>query len=346
LFSHSLLALGWDERLSALTAELPLDHVAGRVTRADRGQCWVATADGTYHPYVQEPVAAGDWVVLAPNGQRITEVLPRRSALTRRGAGRATTAQSLAANIDHVLLVHGLDRAVNVRRLERELVVAWDSGAVPIVVLTKADLCADPSAEVAAAEAVALGVDVLAVSATGGDGLDQLHGALGPGRTFVLLGASGTGKSTLVNALAGAEWQATGEVRAGDLRGRHTTTAGELLVLPGGAILVDTPGIRAVGLWGGDDEDGMAVTFADIDELAAACRFADCAHDREPGCAVRDGVDEARLASWHRLRRELARTAGDRAGWERAEANKQLRAQFRSRRGPSRFPRRSTPGTS
>jgi ribosome biogenesis GTPase len=330
LFPLSLKALGWDERLSALATPIPVDHVVGRVTRVDRGRCRVATAGGTYHPHVHDPVAVGDWVVLAPDAERITRVLPRRSALTRRAAGEPTGAQTLAANVDHVLLVHGLDRRVNLRRLERELVLAWDSGAVPIVVLTKADLSVDVEGAAAAAEAVALGVDVLAVSGTDGRGLDRLRARVGPGRTFVLVGASGTGKSTLVNALAGEDRQATGAVRAGDHRGRHTTTAGELVVLPGGAILIDTPGIRSVGLWTEGDDDGLASAFADIEELAQACRFPDCAHDREPECAVRDGVDEARLASWRRLRRELERTAGDRAGWERAQANKQLRARGRS----------------
>jgi ribosome biogenesis GTPase len=330
LSSLSLVALGWDERLSAFAAELPLDHVAGRVTRVDRGRCCVVTAGGAYRPHVHDPVAVGDWVVLTPDGERVAGALPRRSALTRRAAGEATGAQTLAANIDRVLLVHGLDRRVNRRRLERELVLAWDSGAVPVVVLTKADLAADVDAAVADAEAVALGVEVLAVSATDGRGLDRLHSVVGPGRTFVLIGASGTGKSTLVNALAGEDRQATGDVRAGDRRGRHTTTAGELVVLAGGAVLIDTPGIRSVGLWSDGEDEGLASTFADIEELAAACRFPDCAHDREPGCAVRDGVDGARLASWHRLRRELERTAGDRAGWQRAEANKQLRARARS----------------
>ena len=328
----SLVALGWDERLVAHAAELPPEHVAGRVVRVDRGRCTVVTAGGSYRPHVHDPVAVGDWVALSPDAQRVTAVLPRRSALTRRAAGEPTGSQTLAANIDHVLLVHGLDRGVNRRRLERELVLAWDSGAVPIVVLTKADLCPAVEAELSAAEAVALGVDVVAVSATGGHGLDRLRRLVGPGRTFVLIGASGVGKSTLVNALAGSDLQDIGAVRAGDQRGRHTTTAGELVVLDGGGVLIDTPGIRSVGLWSDGEGDGMAAAFADIEELAASCRFPDCAHDREPGCAVRDGVGEERLASWHKLRRELARTSVDRAGWERAEANKQIRARGRSYR--------------
>ena len=325
-----LAALGWDERLVALAADLPFDHVAGRVTRVDRRRCTVATAGGTHRPHVQDPVAVGDWVVISPGGDRVTGVLPRRSALTRRATGEVTGSQTLAANIDHVLVVHGLDRGVNRRRLERELVLAWDSGAVPIVVLTKADLCPDVGAAVEAAEAVALAVDVVAVSAADGHGLVRLRRLVGPGRTMVVVGASGVGKTTLVNALAGEDLLDTAAVRAGDHRGRHTTTAGELVVLDGGPILIDTPGLRSVGLWSDGDGDGLATAFADIEDLAASCRFPDCAHDREPGCAVRDGVGEERLASWHKLRRELARTTVDRAGWERAEANKQLRARGRS----------------
>ncbi len=252
----------------------------------------------------------------------------------RRAAGEPTGAQTLAANIDHVLVVHGLDRGVNRRRLERELVLAWDSGAVPIVVLTKTDLARDVAAEVGVAEAAALGVDVVAVSAADGAGLDRLRDLVGPGRTFVLVGASGAGKSTLVNALAGQERQSVGAVRDGDGRGRHTTTAAELVVLAGGPILIDTPGIRSVGLW--DDGEGMAGAFVDVEQLAMSCRFPDCAHDREPGCAVRAGVDAERLRSWQKLRRELDRTAGDRAGWERAAASKKLRARARSYKGQSR----------
>ena len=244
-------------------------------------------------------------------------MLPRRSSITRRDPGQATGELVLAANVDRVLVVHAANRPVNQRRLERELVLAWETGAVPAVVLTKIDLSPDPEGAVADAEAVAIGADVLAVSNVSGQGLDLVEALLLPGTTFVVLGASGVGKSTLLNRLAGAEVQRTQSIREADGRGRHTTTAGELVVLPGGAILIDTPGVKALGLW--DAGEGMAQVFADIEELAPSCRFADCEHRTEPGCAVRDVVGEDRLNSWRKLRRELARTSGERTVHDKAE---------------------------
>ena len=310
-------ALGWNDHQAALAADLPPGLIFGRVARADRGRALVLTASGTLHPSTRDPVAVGDWVGVDPGGERIHGVLPRRSSITRRDPGQATGELVLAANVDRVLVVHAANRPVNQRRLERELVLAWETGAVPAVVLTKVDLSPDPEGAVADAEAVAIGADVLAVSSVSGQGLDLVEALLLPGTTFVVLGASGVGKSTLVNRLAGAEVQRTQSIREADGRGRHTTTAGELVVLPGGAILIDTPGVKALGLW--DAGEGMAQVFADIEELSPSCRFADCEHRTEPGCAVRDVVGEDRLNSWRKLRRELARTSGERTAHDKAE---------------------------
>ena len=327
---HVLATLGWDDRVGALIADFPAQLVVGRVIRIDRGRATVATEVGELRPRLREPLAVGDWVGVDVASDFVAAAAPRRSALTRRAAGGETLAQTLAANVDLVLVAQALHRPVNIRRLERELVVAWESGASPIVLLTKADLCAEPEAEIAAARTAAAGLDVIAVSVVTGQGLSDLRERLGAGRTFVVIGSSGVGKSTLVNVLVGEEVQDTGGIRLNDGRGRHTTTAAQLIPLPGGSILIDTPGLREVALWEGDE--GMAQVFADIDELAAACRFRDCQHEAEPGCAVRGGVDAARIEGWRRLGRELVRSAGDRAGWEKAAAHRALRALARSRR--------------
>jgi ribosome biogenesis GTPase / thiamine phosphate phosphatase len=323
-----LVALGWDDRLAAHAAELPPHHLVGRVVRVDRGRCTVAVDVGDLRPSTPTPVGVGDWVAIDVGSDRVHAVLPRRSVLSRRAPGRETAELVLAANVDHVLVVHGINRPVNERRLERELVVAWDSGAVPAVVLTKADLCGDPVAVRDRVERAATGVEVVVASSRTGEGVDRLVELVAPGRTFVLVGASGVGKSSLVNLLAGTSVQATQDIREADGRGRHTTTAGQLVLLPHGAVLIDTPGLREVGLWDGDD--GLHHVFADIDALAAGCRFRDCAHRLEPGCAVVGAVDAARLDSWRRLGREAARIRDDREGWEVAEERRQRRAFARS----------------
>ncbi len=275
----------------------------------------------------QDFPAVGDWVALAPRvGEgrgTIHAVLPRRSAFVRRASGVREEAQVLAANVDTVFLVAGLDRDFNPRRVERALVLAWESGAEPVVLLNKADLATDLETKRQEMEAATAGVPVLVVSAREGTGLDALASYLAPGRTVALLGSSGVGKSTLVNRLVGDERQRTSGVREHDQRGRHTTTYRELVPLPGGAILLDTPGLREIQLWAGDD--ALATAFSDVAELARRCRFRDCRHQGEPGCAVRAAVEEGaldaeRLESHHKLERELRhqRVRAD-AGLQQAE---------------------------
>jgi ribosome biogenesis GTPase len=335
----SLNALGWDQGWAGAFADAQADAPAdaghgapgarmtpGRVARADRGACTVLTPEPMRADANRQHPVVGDWVALAlgPGANDppvVHAVLPRRSAFTRHRTGRETTEQVLAANIDVVFVVGGLDVDPNPRRIERYLTLAWQSGAVPVVVLTKADCCAATEVEdqLALVRSVAIGVDVHAVSGVSGGGVAELAAAhLGVGTTAVLLGPSGVGKSTLVNRLAAAEVMPTGETRT-DGKGRHTTTAGQLVALPEGGVLLDTPGLRGVALW--DSDAGVAATFADVEELAGNCRFADCRHDGEPGCAVRFAIEEgalteSRLAAWRKLQRELRSLAarqGDRA---------------------------------
>lgn len=256
---------------------------------------------------------AGDWVAVrvraAEGAATIHHVLPRASVFVRRASGPGGGSQTVAANVDLVLVTASLNADLNLRRLERYLAVAWESGASPAIVLTKADMWEEIDDMVAQVEAIAFGAPVLPVSAVTGEGVAALADLLEPGKTAVLLGSSGVGKSTLVNALAGAELMATGGVREDDARGRHTTTHRELIRLPGGALILDTPGMRELGLWQVDE--GLAATFGDIEALAGECRFRDCSHSGEPGCAVQAAMDagdleEARFRSYGKLQRELA----------------------------------------
>ena len=259
-----------------------------------------------------ELAAVGDWVGLRrlSDDQAIVEVvLPRRTVFSRKETMDRVGEQIVAANVDTVFLVSALGHDLNLRRLERYLTAAWDSGAEPVIVLTKSDLHPGDVAEaVADVEAIAFGVPVHAVSNVTREGLDELERYLGQGRTVALLGSSGVGKSTLVNSLLGEERMATAEVRADDERGRHTTSHRELVPLPGGALLLDTPGMRELQLWA--DEEALETAFADVSELAAQCRFSDCTHDHEPGCAVAAALEDGRLdphrwESYRKLQAEI-----------------------------------------
>jgi ribosome biogenesis GTPase len=260
--------------------------------------------------------AVGDWVRAvtgAPGTGRavIHEVLPRRSRISRGAAGNPTEEQVLAANVDTAFIVTSLNLDLSLRRLERYVALARNGGVTPVILLNKADLCADPEAAVTEVAAATRGVAVHAMSAWLGQGLEALAPYLAPGKTCVLLGSSGTGKSTIVNYLLGAEALRVSPVGKSDDRGRHTTTHRELLRLPGGALLIDTPGLREIQLWNGDKDGGLEQAFDDIASLARACRFRDCQHGTEPGCAVKAAVAEGalepgRLASHAKLQRELA----------------------------------------
>lgn len=319
-------ALGWDEWFEDVWTAEGCPAPVGRTARVDRGWASVLLAPEQERRLTLEPgadVAVGDWVVVDTENDRAGQVLARRSVLARRAADGSTRSQVLAANVDTIFLVHSLEHPPNARRLERELVLAFESGAQPVVVLNKSDVVDEVEAAVAAVEAVALAVPVHAVSARTGAGLDSLVSRAGGHHTIALLGPSGAGKSTIVNRLARADVQRTAAVREFDQKGRHTTTAGQLVLLEGGGLLVDTPGLRAVALWSeGGVGTGLARAFDDVTALAERCRFADCHHDAEPDCAVREAVeagrlDPRRLASWRHLTAELDRLAGERAVAER-----------------------------
>ncbi|WP_438448647.1 ribosome small subunit-dependent GTPase A [Gorillibacterium sp. sgz5001074] len=284
--------------------------------------------------------AVGDWVVVdaRPSEGRATihAILPRFSKFSRKVAGQVTEEQIVAVNVDTVFLVQALNQDFNVRRLERYLVLAWESGANPVVILSKADLCADLEEKLAEIHQTAVGVPVHAVSALEGEGLGELAAYVRPGQTVALLGSSGVGKSTLINRMAGQEVLATGDIREEDGRGRHTTTHRELLLLPEGGLLIDTPGMREIQLWEADS--GLSAGFQDVEAAAEGCRFHNCSHEREPGCAVRaaleDGtLDADRYESYRKLQKELAFLARkedvrlqqqEKAKWK--AVNKQMRS--------------------
>lgn len=314
---------------------MPAGTVPARVVRVDRASYEVLTDDGPHRVAALPPPATatvGDWLALTADGD--AALLPRRSLVSRGSASGVSRSQPLAANVDVVLVCASLAAALPVRRIERLLVLAWESGAAPVVVLTKADLHPDPERAVAELEPHAPGVPIVTVRAAEGD-VAALAPYSAPGTTLVLLGASGVGKSTVVNALAGGEVMATGNVRDVDGKGRHTTTHRELVVLASGAVVIDTPGLRGVALAGSGE--GLAQAFSEVEELAAACRFADCAHVGEPGCAVQASIEAGdlsadRMASWRKLQRELAFQVRRADARLRAEEKAQRKAVHRAQR--------------
>jgi ribosome biogenesis GTPase len=333
---HSLEALGWSEFFAdAFTPYEPDGLIPGRVAVQERGAVVLFTTAGTLR--ASGNAVAGDWVAVqpVPGEERgiIRKILPRRTRFARKEPW-LTEEQVVAANVDTVFLVTDCGRDFKPRRLERYLTATWDSGADPVIVLTKSDLADDVWQTVAEAEAVAFGVPVHAVSSVTGEGLDELDAYLVSGGTIALLGSSGVGKSTLANRLLGEELLATSEVRS-DGRGRHTTTHRELVLLPGGALLLDTPGMRELQLWA--DESALDETFADVTALADGCRFSDCAHGTEPDCAIRaalaDGsLPQVRWESYGKLQRELRALAVKQDARLRSEARKERRRFARSRR--------------
>nr|WP_240945344.1 ribosome small subunit-dependent GTPase A [Rhodococcus sp. HNM0569] len=344
-------ALGWDDSFEALFAEhAAAGLVPARVTRVDRGRCDTLTASGPVRAAgaavtSADPVhsvCTGDWAALRPGPDpELVALLPRRTAIVRASADRTSHQQVLAANVDSVVVVVSLAMPLNEARIERLLALAWDSGAKPVVVLTKSDTVDELGASTAstAVAALAPGVDVVATSGASGAGLDDLRTVVAG--TTVLLGPSGAGKSTLANALLGRELMDTSEVRAADGKGRHTTAHRELLPLPGGGVLIDTPGLRGIGIQ--DAADGVDRVFSDIETYARDCAFRDCEHRSEPDCAVQDAIvagalDVGRLDRYRKLLRESERAAarGDaRRSGKRSDEKKQitrdLRATYRFR---------------
>jgi ribosome biogenesis GTPase len=321
--TFDLSTLGWDTGFRTAYARYARpDHRPARVVRVDRGVCTAICADGPHRVTVGGGLLAaaaqdatrlpgtGDWVVVRrwPDGRATIEaVLPRRTAIVRATAGKESLPQVLAANVDSVAVVAPIDPEPDPATVERLLAVAWESGAQPLVILSKVDLTPDPGPIRDEIAEIAPGVDVYAVSAETGQGLDALRPFVSAGRTLALLGPSGAGKSTVVNSLVGATVMDTQAIRRSDGRGRHTTTYRSLVPLPGGGAVLDTPGLRSVGLF--DSTEGLAQTFVDIDELAELCRFRDCRHTREPGCAVTEALatgelSHRRMDSWRKLQRE------------------------------------------
>jgi ribosome biogenesis GTPase len=305
----TLAALGWSARLDeafaphraagCAPARVALEHTHIYRVMLEGGEGLARVSGRLRHSALgrADYPAVGDWVAIKPTSHAgrwsIHAVMPRTSQFTRKVAGSRAEEQVVAANVDTVFLVTGLDGDFNPRRLERYLILSWESGAQPVILLNKSDVTDEVASFLSEAERVASGVPVHALSTKSGLGVDALAQYLTPGRTLAFLGSSGVGKSSIINRLAGQELLKTRDVRTSDSRGRHTTTHRELVVLPGGALVIDTPGMRELQLW--EAREGLGEVFEDIQSLAAGCRFRDCGHRAEPGCAVREAAEEGRL---------------------------------------------------
>jgi ribosome biogenesis GTPase / thiamine phosphate phosphatase len=320
---YKLEALGWSEFFERnFEGYRKQGHFAGRVALEERGVYRLYTEQGEVNARVRGKLrfesagpadfpAVGDWVSVnrrENDRPQIHAVLPRRGRFSRKSAGANTEEQVVAANVDTVFLVQGLDHDFNLRRLERYLVAAYESNASPVVVLNKSDLCEDVSGKIAEAESVAQGTPIHAISSATGEGVESLNQYILLGVTVAFLGSSGVGKSTLINRIVGEELQRTADVRAHDSRGRHTTTHRELFVLETGGLLIDTPGMRELQLW--DAGGSLGEAFSDVESIAAECYFSNCRHQNEPGCAVREALsqgtlDADRYENYIKLEREL-----------------------------------------
>lgn len=320
----SLAELGWKKEDDSLVQSyLDQGLALGRVALEHKHIYRVYTEEGELLAEVagkmryaagglEDFPAVGDWVVLQPRLEErkatIHALVPRRTKFSRKTAGFTTEEQIVAANVDYVFLVTALNNDFNLRRIERYLIMAWESGAQPIILLSKADLCQDVDDKLTEVESIAFGVPVHVLSSYTQEGIDEVQAYLAPGVTVALLGSSGVGKSTLINCLYGAEIQKVNDIRAGDDRGKHTTTHRELVLLPEGGILIDTPGMRELQLW--ESEQGLSEIFQDIEELAASCYFTDCRHRSEPQCAVQEAIAAGRLpaeryTNYLKMQREL-----------------------------------------
>ncbi|MBA2720848.1 MAG: ribosome small subunit-dependent GTPase A [Chloroflexi bacterium] len=322
--SDLLADFGWTPELALAHAPLLTPgREPARVVAEDRGSYQVVRAAGEAkaaisgrfrHEAANDPSsypAVGDWVAveIVPSGETVVHaLLPRRTALIRQAPGKKTEAQVVGANLDTVFVVASLNADLNLRRLERYIAAAWESGAEPVVLLSKADLGGDVDTILLAVEAVAAGAKVVVVSSFDGRGVDEVRDRIGAGRTVAFVGSSGVGKSTLLNTLAGEDRALVRQIREDDARGRHTTTRRQLHLLPEGGLILDTPGMRELALW---DADGLDQSFTDIDEIIERCRFTNCSHNGEPGCAIAAALADGsltadRLASWQKLVREAA----------------------------------------
>lgn len=321
----NLKQLGWNTHFEEAFEQYKNEtYRVGRVALEHKGMYRVYAEDGNLLAEVSGKLrhrangtedfpAVGDWVVISVRKEEqkatIHAILPRKSKFSRKKAGATTEEQIVASNVDYIFLVNALNTDFNLRRLERYLLLAWESGANPVIILSKADLCRDLEDKIREVESVAMGVPIHAISAEQQEGLDQLDSYIQLGKTIALLGSSGVGKSTLTNALYGEEKQDVKTIREGDDKGRHTTTHRELILLKSGGIVIDTPGMRELQLWEADE--GLGQSFSDIEELILHCKFNDCKHETEPGCAVQhalsEGIlDEERFKSYVKLQRELA----------------------------------------